>query len=86
MIFGAKRRGKWRYLITVGGGIPSDRHVEKWVAQFPRPRPHTFPQLKVEASITDKVREFASCLGGVIVGNCVSCKEHHILIRMPKIY
>jgi hypothetical protein len=27
MILGAKRRGKWTDLITVGGGIPSGRHV-----------------------------------------------------------
>lgn len=61
MIFGAKRRGKWRYLITVGGGIPSDRHVApKSVAQFPRPRPLMFSQLiKVKAPITDKIRELA---------------------------
>jgi hypothetical protein len=37
---------------------------------------------KVEAPITHKTREFASCSGGVIVANYISCKEKQTLRRM----
>lgn len=31
---------------------------------------------KVDASITGKIEEFASCLGGVIAGTFFSCKNN----------
>ena len=36
---------------------------------------------RVEASITHKIIEFASCSGGVIAGDYISCKENQTLME-----
>ena len=43
---------------------------------------HDWLRHKVEASTTNKIREFASVLRGVISGKYFSCKEKQILRRM----
>jgi hypothetical protein len=40
---------------------------------------HTMPFLKVEASITNRIRGACNCLRGVMVGNYFPCKEKHVL-------
>ena len=39
---------------------------------------HIYTQCKVEAYVTDTIRKYCICLGGLIVG----CKEIKILRRM----
>jgi hypothetical protein len=39
----------------------------------------TMPFLKVEASITKRIRGACNSLGGVMVGNYFSCKEKHVI-------